>query len=64
MSDELLNHLKNVNTNSLIGLCIQQMLQQEEGLQKLLQELKSISKENPAVMIPIIGWEAHALLIR
>jgi hypothetical protein len=36
---------------------------QEEGLQERLQELKSISKENPEIMIPIIGKEAYALLM-
>jgi hypothetical protein len=62
MSNELLNHLKNVNNKSFIGLCIQQMLLREEELPKMLQELKSISAENPEIMIPIIGREAHALL--
>jgi len=64
MSNELLNHLKNVNNNSLIGFCIQQILLQEEELQEQLQELKSISRENPEIMIPIIGLEAYLLLIR
>jgi hypothetical protein len=63
MSNELLNHLKNVNNNSFIGFCIQQILLQEEELQDRLQELKSISRENPEIMIPIIGLEAYALLI-
>jgi len=62
MSNELLNHLKNVNNKSFIGLCIQQMLLREEELPKMLQELKSISAENPEIMIPIIGREAHTLL--
>jgi hypothetical protein len=62
MSNELLNHLRNVNDNSFIGLCIQQILLRENELQELLQELKSISKENPEIMIPIIGQETHALL--
>jgi hypothetical protein len=64
MSNELLNHLKNVNNNSLIGFCIQQILLQEEELQERLQELKSISRENPEIMIPIIGLDAYALLMR
>jgi hypothetical protein len=64
MSNELLNHLKNVNNNSFIGFCIQQALLQEEELQERLQELKSISRENPEIMIPIIGQEAYVLLIR
>lgn len=64
MSNELLNHLKNVNNNSFIGFCIQQALLQEEELQERLQELKSISRENPEIMIPIIGLEAYVLLIR
>ncbi len=63
MNNELLNHLKNVNNNSFIGFCIQQILLQEEGLQERLQELKSISKENPEIMIPIIGKEAYAILM-
>jgi hypothetical protein len=63
MSNELLNHLKNVNSNSFIGFCIQQILLKEEELQERLQELKSISKENPEIMIPIIGLEAYVLLI-
>jgi hypothetical protein len=65
MSNELLNHLKNVNNNSFIGFCIQQvLLLQEEELQERLQELKSISRENPEIMIPIIGLEAHVLLCK
>jgi len=64
MSNELLSHLKNVNNNSFIGFCIQQALLQEEELQERLQELKSISRENPEIMIPIIGLEAYVLLIR
>jgi len=64
MSNELLNHLKNVNNNSFIGFCIQQALLQKEELQERLQELKSISRENPEIMIPIIGLEAYVLLIR
>jgi hypothetical protein len=64
MSNELLNHLKNVNNNSFIGFCIQQALLQEEELQERLQELKCISRENPEIMIPIIGQEAYVLLIR
>jgi hypothetical protein len=58
-----LNHLKKVNTDSFIGFCVQQILLREQELQARLQELKSISKENPEIMIPIIGREAHALLI-
>jgi hypothetical protein len=38
------------------------MLLREEELPKLLQELKYISRENPEIMIPIIGKEAHSLL--
>jgi hypothetical protein len=64
MSDELLNHLRKVNADSFIGFCIQQMLQREEELPEQLQELKSISTDNPDVMIPIIGREAYFLLIR
>jgi hypothetical protein len=64
MSNELLNHLKNVNNNSLIGFCIQQILLREKELQERLQELKNISKENPEIMISIIGREAYSLLIR
>ena len=65
MSNELLNHLRRVNKDSFIGLCIQEMLLlREEELQVLLEELKSISKENPEIMIPIIGKEAHALLLK
>jgi len=63
MSTELLNHLKNVNSNSLIGLCIEQILLRDEELKKLLTELKTISRENPEVIIPIIGKEAYSLLI-
>jgi len=63
MSNELVNHLKNVNNNSFIGFCIQQMLLREEGLQERLQELRSISRENPEIMIPIIGQETHTLLL-
>ena len=64
MNNELLNQLKNVNNNSFIGFCIQQALLQEEELQERLQELKSISRENPEIMIRIIGVEAYVLLTR
>jgi hypothetical protein len=57
-----MDHLKNVNDNSFIGFCIQQILLREEELQKLLKELKTISRENPGIMIPI-GEEAYSLLI-
>ena len=63
MSTELINHLKNVNDNSLIGFCIHQILLKDEELKKLLTELKTISRENPEVMIPIIGKEAYSLLV-
>jgi hypothetical protein len=63
VSTELLDHLKNVNSNSLIGLCIEQILLRDEELKKLLNELKTISKEHPEIIIPIIGKEAYSLLI-
>lgn len=63
MSNELLNHLKNVNNDSFIGFCIQEMLLREEELPDRLQELKSISREHPDIMIPIIGRKAHTLLM-
>jgi len=63
MTSELFDHLKNVNDNSLIGLCIQQILLREKELEELVQEIKTISKENPDIMIPIIGHETHALLV-
>jgi hypothetical protein len=63
MSIELMNHLKNVNNNSFIGFCIQQMLlRPEHELRGLLNELRTISIENPEILIPIIGKEAHAIL--
>ena len=58
-----MDHLKNVKSNSLIGLCIEQILLRDEELKKLLTELKTISKENPGIMIPIIGKEAYSLLM-
>jgi len=64
VSTELINHLKNVNNNSLVGLCIQQILVRDEELKKLLQELKIISRENPEIIIPIIGKEAYSLLMK
>jgi hypothetical protein len=63
MSNELFDHLKNVNDKSLIGLCIQRIIQREKELQEMLQELRTISKENPEIMRPIIGQETHALLV-
>jgi hypothetical protein len=63
VSTELIDHLKNVNNNSLIGLCIEQILLRDEELKKLLNELKTISKEHPEIIIPIIGKEAYSLLI-
>ena len=62
MSNELINHLKNVSNKSLIGLGIEQLLLQEEEVQKLLRELKDISIKYPEIMIPIIGHEAYFLL--
>ena len=64
MSTELMNQLRNVSDDSFIGFCIQQILQREEELQQLLSELKTLSKENPEIMIPIIGKEAHSILLR
>jgi hypothetical protein len=64
MSTELMNQLKHVNDDSFIGFCIQQILRREEELQRLLSELKTISRENPEIMIPIIGKEAHSILLR
>ena len=63
VNNELIDHLKKVNDTSLIGLCIQQILVREKELERLLQELKNISRENPEIMIPIIGEETHALLV-
>lgn len=63
MSTELIDHLKNVNSNSLIGLCIEQILLRDEELKKLVKELKTISRENPEIIIPIIGKEAYSLLM-
>ena len=63
MSTELMDHLKNVNSNSLIGLCIEQILLRDEELKKLVKELKTISRENPEIIIPIIGKEAYSLLM-
>jgi hypothetical protein len=63
VSTELMDHLKNVNSNCLIGLCIKQILLRDEELKKLLKELKTISEENPQIIIPIIGKEAYSLLM-
>jgi len=63
VSTDLINHLKKVNRNSLIGLCIQQILLRDEELKRLLKELKTISRENPEIIIPIIGKEAYSLLM-
>jgi hypothetical protein len=63
LSTELVNHLKNVNSNSLIALCIQQILLTDEELKRSLKELKAISKENPEIIMPIIGKEAYSLLV-
>jgi hypothetical protein len=38
-------------------------LLKDEELKKLLKELKTISGENPGIMIPIIGKEAYSLLM-
>ena len=58
-----MDHLKNVNSNSLIGLCIEQILLRDEELKKLVKELKTISREKPEIIIPIIGKEAYSLLM-
>jgi hypothetical protein len=64
MRTELITHLKNVSDHSFIGFCIQQILLREgEELQTLLKELTIISREHPGVIVPIIGEEAHALLM-
>jgi len=62
MNNELINHLKNVNNKSLIGLGIQELLLREEEVQRMLLELKNISMQYPEIMIPIIGNEAYSLL--
>jgi len=63
MRPELMELLKKVNNDSFIGLCIHQILYREEELQALLKELKAISRENPEIMISIIGKEAYQLLV-
>jgi hypothetical protein len=64
MRTELISHLENVSNDSFIGFCIQQALQREEELHTLLTELTMISREHPDMIKPIIGEEAHALLMR
>jgi hypothetical protein len=65
MNNDLINHLKKVRNDSFIGLCIQNILHRDDGeLQGLLKELKVISMENPEIMIPIIGEQAHAILMK
>jgi hypothetical protein len=63
VNTELMDHLKNVNSNSLVGLCIKQILLREEELRKLLNELKTISEENPGIMMSVLGKEAYSLLM-
>jgi hypothetical protein len=64
MNNELISHLKDVNNDSLIGLCIQNIVKKQHELQELLDELRSITREYPEIMNEILGKEASWLLMQ
>ena len=58
MNNELISHLRDVDNNSLIGICIQRFVKKEEELQEMLDDLRTINREFPDIMKQIIGKEA------
>ena len=64
MSNELISHLKNVNKDSIIGLCIDHIVKKENELQELLDDLKTITREHPEIMNQILSKEAFQLLMQ
>jgi hypothetical protein len=64
MNNELISHLKNVNKDSIIGLCIDHIVKKENELQELLDDLKTITREHPEIMNQILSKEAFQLLMQ
>ena len=64
MSNELTSHLRNVNKDSIIGLCIDHIVKKENELQELLDDLKTITREHPEIMNQILSKEAFQLLMQ
>jgi len=64
MNNELIRHLRDVNNDSLIGLCIQNIVKKQHELQELLDELRTITREHPEIMNEILGKEASCLLMQ
>jgi len=64
MNNELISHLRNVNKDSIIGLCIDHIVKKENELQELLDDLKTITREHPEIMNQILGKEASRLLMQ
>ncbi len=64
MSNELISHLREVNKDSIIGLCIHHIVKKENELQELLDDLKTITREHPEIMNQILSKEAFQLLMQ
>jgi hypothetical protein len=64
MNNELISHLRNVNKDSIIGLCIDHIVKKENELQELLDDLKTITREHPEIMNQILSKEAFQLLMQ
>ena len=64
MSNELISHLREVNKDSIIGLCIHHIVKKENELQELLEDLKTITREHPEIMNQILSKEAFQLLMQ
>jgi len=62
MNNKLISHLKDVSNDSIIGLCVQNIVRKEQELQEMLNELKTITREHPDIMNKFLGKEASLLL--
>jgi hypothetical protein len=63
VNNELISHLRVVSNESFIGLCIQHIVKKEQELQEMLDELKTLTRDHPEIMVQILGKEASRLLI-
>ncbi|HEY0677981.1 MAG TPA: hypothetical protein VGD17_06835 [Chitinophagaceae bacterium] len=63
MNGELLSLLGTVNSNSIIGYCIQCSLRSRRE-EELLFALKDMAEENPEMLVTVIGEKALTLLIQ
>jgi hypothetical protein len=64
VNNELISHLSEVSNDSFIGLCIQHIVKKEQELQEMLNDLKTLTRDHPDIMIQILGKEASRLLLQ